>query len=106
MALSVGISLTVYYNTKENYMLKFKQAFLIMLIVFLGAVTTQFLVNLLDKYVFESMLPVNWSTAQIIWNSATIAVLAYFFAWLIPLNRTFGLGAGSIHVINEEERYR
>ena len=71
-------------------MLKFKQAFLIMLIVFLGAVTTQFLVNLLDKYVFESMLPVNWSTAQIIWNSVFVAVLAYVYAWLIPLNTSWG----------------
>ena len=84
-------------------MVKFKQAFLILLIVFLGAVTAQFLINFLDEYVFESMLPFRWSTTMILWDSAAVAVFAYFFAWLIPLNRTFGVGSGPVHIANDED---
>jgi H+/Cl- antiporter ClcA len=85
-------------------MVKFKQAFLILLIVFLGAASAQFLINLLDEYVFESMLSFRWSTNMILWDSVVVAVLAYFFAWLIPLNRTFGVGSGPVHVVDNENR--
>jgi hypothetical protein len=85
-------------------MVKFKQAFLILLIVFLGAITTQFLINFLDEYVFESMLPFRWSTTLILWDSAAVAVFAYFFAWLIPLNRTFGVNSGPVRIVINEDK--
>lgn len=86
------------YFEEVIQMNKVKQAFLILLIVFLGAITTQFLINLLDKYVVESMLPIRWSTTQILWNSVCVAISSYVFAWLIPLNREFGINSGHTRV--------
>jgi hypothetical protein len=34
-----------------------------------------------------------------------VAILAYVYAWLIPLNRTFGVGAGPVHVVDDEEKH-
>jgi hypothetical protein len=69
---------------------KFKQFFIICLVVFLGAAATQFLNNVTN--VFDTDL----ATWQIIINSGIMAVITYVVAWLVPLNKTFGLGSGSV----------
>jgi antibiotic biosynthesis monooxygenase (ABM) superfamily enzyme len=66
---------------------KFKQAFIICLTVFLGAFLTQLLANVTN--IFATDL----STWLLILNSAVLSVITYIVAWLIPLNRTFGLGS-------------
>jgi len=66
---------------------KFKQFFIICLTVFIGAFCTQLLANVTN--VFATDL----STWLLVLNSAVLAVVTYVVAWLIPLNRTFGLGS-------------
>ena len=73
-------------------MRRFKQAFLILLVVFLGAVATQFSVNALDTWAWN-LVEVRWSSAFIFWDSVAVAVVAYGFAWLIPWNHSWGIGS-------------
>jgi len=66
---------------------KLKQFFIVCLTVFIGACAAQFLMNVTN--VFETDL----NTWLVILNSGIVAVVTYIVAWLVPLNRTFGLGS-------------
>ena len=84
-------------------MTKFRQVFLLSLIVFLGAVTVQFVANLANAHLF-SFLMSPWSTAAIFWDSLAIAVVSCIFTWLIPLWTVFGVGSKPKHVVYTEEK--
>lgn len=64
---------------------KLKQFLLVAVIVFVGAVGAQFLAMGVD--IFHSDL----ATWQVIVNAGITAVITYVVAWLVPLNKEFGL---------------
>lgn len=68
---------------------KLKQLGVIVAIVFVGAVLTQLVSNQVN--LFES----DWSTWQIILNSALLTVFTTVLAWLVPFYKAFGIGSNT-----------